>query len=99
MYIFGGIEYNDKETLKRRNDLYKMWMTIPKLSEICWDAITYYNDNLDLYDRKALLSAGIPKSFTERLPPQRLLTEKGEPGSTIMTSLYSIPKRARSQMQ
>ncbi|XP_017865846.1 PREDICTED: kelch domain-containing protein 10 homolog [Drosophila arizonae] len=99
MYIFGGIEYNDKETLKRRNDLYKMWMTIPKLSEICWDAITYYNDNLDLYDRKTLLSAGIPKSFTERLPPQRVLTEKGEPGSTIMTSLYSIPKRARSQMQ
>ncbi|KAH8297428.1 hypothetical protein KR044_011709 [Drosophila immigrans] len=98
MYIFGGIEYNDKE-MRRRNDLYKMWMTIPKLSEMCWDAITYYNDNLDLYDRKALLRAGIPKRFTERLPPQRVVGDDNEPGTSIMTSLYSIAKRARSQMQ
>ncbi|ALC42409.1 slim [Drosophila busckii] len=95
MYIFGGIEYNDKE-MRRRNDLYKMWMTIPKLSEMCWDAITYYNDNMDLYDRKTLLSAGIPKSFTDRLPPQRVVSD---PCSSQVTSLYSITKRARSQMQ
>ncbi|XP_030558605.1 kelch domain-containing protein 10 homolog [Drosophila novamexicana] len=99
MYIFGGIEYNDKETLKRRNDLYKMWMTIPKLSEICWDAITYYNDNLDLYDRQTLLSVGIPKSFTDRLPAQRPDVVNGDPSAPIVTSLYSIAKRARSQMQ
>lgn len=97
MYIFGGIEYNDKE-MRRRNDLYKMWMTIPKLSEMCWDAITYYNDNLDLYDRKALLSSGIPKRFTERLPPQRIAGDD-EPGTSIVTSLYSIAKRGGSQMQ
>lgn len=100
MYIFGGIEYNDKE-MRRRNYLYKMWMTIPKLSEMCWDAITYYNDNLDLYDRKALLSAGIPKSYTDRLPPQKHVERaiKTEPGSSLVTSLYVTAKRARSQMQ
>lgn len=97
MYIFGGIEYNDKE-MRRRNDLYKMWMTIPKLSEMCWDAVTYYNDNLDLFDRKTLTNAGIPKRFTERLPPQRFVNDD-VPGTSLVTSLYSMAKRARSQMQ
>ncbi|XP_020815412.1 kelch domain-containing protein 10 homolog [Drosophila serrata] len=99
MYVFGGIEYNDKE-MRRRKDLYKMWMTVPKLSEMCWDAITYYNDNLDLYDRKTLLSAGIPKRFAERLPPQRRkLMDKNQQDPSILFSLYSNPKRARSTTQ
>lgn len=96
MYVFGGIEYNDKE-MRRRNDLYKMWMTVPKLSEMCWDAITYYNDNLDTYDRKSLLGSGIPKRFVDRLPPQRRRRlDKNMPDPSMMISLYSNPKRARS---
>ncbi|BFG03244.1 kelch domain-containing protein 10 homolog [Drosophila madeirensis] len=96
MYVFGGIEYNDKE-MRRRNGLYKMWMTVPKLSEMCWDAVTYYNDNLDMYDRKTLLKSGIPKTFTDRLPAQaRKKTEKNEPDPSMLISLYSHPKRARS---
>ncbi|XP_033153670.1 kelch domain-containing protein 10 homolog [Drosophila mauritiana] len=99
MYVFGGIEYIDKE-MRRRNDLYKMWMTVPKLSEMCWDAITYYNDNLDLYDRKTLLKAGIPKRFTERLPPQRRRRlDPSQPDPSMLISLYSNPKRARSSTQ
>ncbi|KAI8038490.1 kelch domain-containing protein 10 homolog [Drosophila gunungcola] len=99
MYVFGGIEYNVKE-MRRRNDLYKMWMTVPKLSEMCWDAITYYNDNLDLYDRKTLLEAGIPKRFAERLPPQRRRRlDINQPDPSMMISLYSNPKRARSTTQ
>ncbi|KAH8348912.1 hypothetical protein KR084_012428 [Drosophila pseudotakahashii] len=99
MYVFGGIEYNDKE-MRRRNDLYKMWMTVPKLSEMCWDAITYYNDNLDLYDRKTLLGAGIPKRFAERLPPQRRRRlDMSQPDPSMIISLYSNPKRARSTTQ
>ncbi|XP_055838665.1 kelch domain-containing protein 10 homolog [Episyrphus balteatus] len=66
MYIFGGIEYN-KTAMRRRNDLYKMWMTIPKLSEMCWDAITFYNPNLDKYKRNYLLKIGIPERFVDRV--------------------------------
>ncbi|XP_017092641.2 kelch domain-containing protein 10 homolog [Drosophila bipectinata] len=102
MYVFGGIEYNDKE-MRRRNDLYKMWMTVPKLSEMCWDAITYYNDNLDTYDRKALVGYGIPKRFVDRLPPhrRRRLNRSGTviQDPSMMISLYSNPKRARSTTQ
>jgi len=99
MYVFGGIEYNDKE-MRRRNDLYKMWMTVPKLSEMCWDAITYYNDNLDLYDRKTLLGAGIPNRFADRLPPQRRRRlDLSQPDPSMLISLYSNPKRARSTTQ
>ncbi|XP_016984941.1 kelch domain-containing protein 10 homolog [Drosophila rhopaloa] len=99
MYVFGGIEYNVKE-MRRRNVLYKMWMTVPKLSEMCWDAITYYNDNLNLYDRKTLLGAGIPKRFAERLPPQRRRRlDINQPDPSMIISLYSNPKRARSTTQ
>ncbi|XP_017054276.1 kelch domain-containing protein 10 homolog [Drosophila ficusphila] len=94
MYVFGGIEYNEKQ-MRRRNDLYKMWMTVPKLSEMCWDAITYYNDNLDVYDRKTLLGAGIPKRFAERVRTFDL----NKPDPSMIFSLYSNPKRARSTTQ
>ncbi|XP_030386869.1 kelch domain-containing protein 10 homolog [Scaptodrosophila lebanonensis] len=94
MYVFGGIEYNEKE-MRRRNDLYKMWMTVPKLSEMCWDAITYYNDNLDMYNRQTLLKSGIPKSFTERLPPQGVTENKDNDKPCIVASFCTVPKRAR----
>lgn len=70
MYIFGGIEYTE-EDVYRRNNLFKMWLTIPKLSEICWDAITYYNSDLHYFDRKTLLQAGIPNLYLNRLLPQQ----------------------------
>ncbi|XP_055387527.1 kelch domain-containing protein 10 homolog [Condylostylus longicornis] len=76
MYLFGGIELvND---LSRTNDLFKMWTTIPKLSEMCWDAITYYNPNLDRYTEGDLLSIGIPKKFVERVP----VAQKYSPSSS-----------------
>lgn len=65
MYIFGGIEI--QSTLTRTNDLYKVWTTIPKLSEICWDAVCYYNSNLDKYTKDQLLKFGIPRKFINRI--------------------------------
>lgn len=66
MYIFGGIEVQAQ--LTRTSDLYKMWVTIPKLSEICWDAISYYNPNLVEYSKVDLLRFGIPQKFISRVP-------------------------------
>ncbi|XP_067630755.1 kelch domain-containing protein 10 homolog [Eurosta solidaginis] len=65
MYIFGGIEYDGK--MRRCNDLYKMWMTIPKLSEICWEAVLHYRPNLKFHGHSQLLKMGIPLKFAQRL--------------------------------
>lgn len=70
MYIFGGIQYNDGN-IKRSNSLFKMWMTIPKLSEICWEAVTHYNKNLHLFEIQTLRAEGIPEKFIARLPIDR----------------------------
>ncbi|XP_055919312.1 kelch domain-containing protein 10 homolog [Eupeodes corollae] len=91
MYIFGGIEYN-KTTMRRRNDLYKMWMTIPKLSEMCWDAMTFYHPNLDKYKRNHLLKVGIPERFVDRV-----VEPKSPTRNVSSTSSSSSPsKRSRS---
>ncbi|CAD7014793.1 unnamed protein product [Ceratitis capitata] len=66
MYIFGGIEYDIKHS-RRCNDLYKMWMTIPKLSEICWEAVLHYTPNLKMTSYTQLLKMGIPLSFAQRI--------------------------------
>lgn len=99
MYIFGGIQYSEKD-MRRRNDLFKMWMTIPKLSDICWDAITYYNNDLHTFDRGTLLRAGIPDRYVNRLPPLQAQLRKqttddlDEPSPSSLMSALS--KRMRS---
>ncbi|TMW47610.1 hypothetical protein DOY81_007309 [Sarcophaga bullata] len=102
MYIFGGIQYSEKD-MRRRNDLFKMWMTIPKLSDICWDAITYYNNNLHNFDRGTLLGAGIPDRYVNRLPPLKEQLRKqttddlDEPSPSSLMSALS--KRIRSRVE
>lgn len=66
MYIFGGIETKDG-LISRNNSLYKVWICIPKLSEICWEAILNFQPNLDQIEKKSLLNIGIPVHFVERL--------------------------------
>ncbi|XP_037946224.1 kelch domain-containing protein 10 homolog [Teleopsis dalmanni] len=99
MYIFGGIECGEKD-MRRRNDLYKMWMTIPKLSEMCWDAITYYNEDLDVYNREILLDAGIPDRFVNRVPLRIRKKPRSEINETRLDSSFeNLPKRQRSRTQ
>lgn len=99
MYIFGGIEYSEKD-MRRRNDLFKMWMTIPKLSDICWDAITHYNHNLHRFDRATLLSAGIPDRFVNRLPPLPQRMRKHSTDEPAPSSFLNVvTKRMRSHVE
>lgn len=63
MYIFGGVEGSDGE---RTNNLHKMWVHIPKLSEMCWDALTFYDPKLADRSKEELLCAGVPRKFAER---------------------------------
>lgn len=62
MYIFGGTTHSGTRT----NDLHKMWVRIPKLSEICWEAVLHYWPKLPSADSKKLLHIGIPQEFVNR---------------------------------
>lgn len=65
MYIFGGVTTGTSD-LVRTNDLHKIWIRIPKLSEISWDALTYYHPNIADRSKEDLLAIGIPRKFVER---------------------------------
>lgn len=68
MYVFGGIEVQPiTSTTIRTNEIYKMWTTIPKLSEICWEALLHYQPNLPTLKKSSLLQLGIPKTFVNRI--------------------------------
>ncbi|CAK1581697.1 unnamed protein product [Parnassius mnemosyne] len=69
MYTFGGIEPKEEATC-RNNTMYKVWICIPKLSEICWEALMTFHPNLDQVKRKTLLNIGIPIHLVDRLHPQ-----------------------------
>lgn len=68
MYIFGGIEHKDNENI-RNNTMYKVWLCIPKLSEICWEAMLSFYPSIDHVDRSTLLNVGIPRHFVDRVHP------------------------------
>lgn len=66
MYIFGGVTSNNYGELVRTNDLHKIWVKIPTLSEICWEAMTFYNPSIANQTKEDLLSIGVPRKFAER---------------------------------
>lgn len=69
MYVFGGIEPKEDAT-SRNNIMYKVWLCLPKLSEICWEAMLHFHPNLDQVDSRTLLNIGIPSHFVQRLQTQ-----------------------------
>lgn len=68
MYIFGGIEPKNEAT-SRNNILYKVWLCVPKLSEICFEALLHFHPNLDQLDSKSLLGTGLPRHLVQRIHP------------------------------
>ncbi|XP_012216265.1 kelch domain-containing protein 10 homolog [Linepithema humile] len=66
MYIFGGIvKINEK--MHRTNAVYSAWLTIPKLSDICWQALNCYYPSLKDSSPDKLLHIGIPSKFVRTL--------------------------------
>lgn len=68
MYVFGGIEPRE-HAADRNNILYKVWLCIPKLSEMCWEAVLHFHPHLDQVNKKTILKMGIPKHFADRIHP------------------------------
>lgn len=67
MYIFGGIKVNASSTNSRINSIFKMWVTIPKLSHICFEALGHYYPHLWKRNKNELLELGIPSIFVNKL--------------------------------
>lgn len=70
MYVFGGVtsEMGDR----RSNEIYKMWLNVPSLQEITWDAITNGFHTIlrrHGHDQEYLRRSGfhIPPKFFQRL--------------------------------
>ncbi|XP_034118121.1 kelch domain-containing protein 10 homolog [Drosophila albomicans] len=68
LFILGGDKDKSWSPVPSVSGVYKMWLTVPKLSELAWEAYSYYNDIEDR-DRQELINLGIPSRFVERLPP------------------------------
>lgn len=75
MHIFGGVEVkgldddpnNEVYESERTNEVYSMWTTIPKLSEISWQAVLHYHPRLPSYSLDQLLEMGISMKFASRI--------------------------------
>lgn len=69
MYVFGGIEVRDADmtTTTRTNEMYKIWTSLPKLSEICWEAMLRYHPTLPAWGREKICEMGVPQKFADRV--------------------------------
>lgn len=68
VYTFGGVKCDmSSPAMNRTANVYSMWVTIPKLKEICWEAILFYNPKLYLCKKSELFDYGIPREFIQRI--------------------------------
>ncbi|XP_059614073.1 kelch domain-containing protein 10 homolog [Phlebotomus argentipes] len=70
VYIYGGITCNvltNATRIKRTTNMYKIWMAIPKLSEMCIEALNFYAPRLKDSSTEELIKLGVPPPFVERL--------------------------------
>ncbi|KAJ8975863.1 hypothetical protein NQ317_015901, partial [Molorchus minor] len=66
LYVFGG-NYSINDDVRRSNAIYSGWLCIPKLSEICWEAVLYYSPHINKCRSKDLIDIGFPRHFVQRL--------------------------------
>ncbi|XP_033184557.1 scruin like at the midline isoform X1 [Bombus vancouverensis nearcticus] len=66
MYTFGGIVKENNKVV-RTDAVHSVWLTIPKLSEICWQALIHYYPDLRHKSQDELLHMGIPLKFVQRI--------------------------------
>lgn len=70
MYIFGGVTHIGENT--RTSEVYSMWLSVPKLKEMCWQALLKYVPNVGSVPRVTLLQMGVPLEYVDRIDYQAL---------------------------
>ncbi|CAH0555395.1 unnamed protein product [Brassicogethes aeneus] len=66
IYVFGGIN-TINDNVVRNNLIYSTWLCIPKLSEMCWEAVLHYSPNIVKSKQEDLIDIGLPRHFIQRL--------------------------------
>ncbi|CAG9834106.1 unnamed protein product [Diabrotica balteata] len=66
LYVFGG-NYSVNDDVRRSNAVYSTWLCIPKLSEICWEAVLHYTPDISRLKTDDLIDMGLPRRFVQRL--------------------------------
>ncbi|XP_008544871.1 kelch domain-containing protein 10 homolog [Microplitis demolitor] len=65
MYIFGGRIKKKNNRLSEINNLYSTWLRIPKLTDICWEAVNFYYRDLNTKTDEELFELGLPLKFVK----------------------------------
>lgn len=64
VYFFGGYQ---KDQNMVTNGLQRAWLRVPRLTEICWQAMLAYWPAMQRLGREALLSKGVPAEFVQQM--------------------------------
>lgn len=67
MYLFGGV--SDIEKSIRTNQTFRMWLKIPSLKDMCWEALLASNQIIKKMSHQSLMEVGIPKDYARRVHP------------------------------
>ncbi|GIY73673.1 kelch domain-containing protein 10 [Caerostris darwini] len=65
LFVFGGVD--SIENNSRTNTLYSMWLKIPSLSQMAWQAMLNYTPHIARIDKSKLYEAGIPLQFIKQI--------------------------------
>lgn len=65
MYVHGGVV--DIHRNKRTGSLFKIWLVVPSLLELCWEKLLEFFPHLTKLSRSQLLHLGLTQGLTERL--------------------------------
>lgn len=67
MYVFGGV--TDMRMNTRTNQVFKIWLRVPKLKEICWEALLHYQKQIRFMSGKELVGRGVPPEYAKLAHP------------------------------
>lgn len=65
MYVHGGV-VNIHEN-KRTDSLYKIWLVVPSLFELCWERLLKSLPQITQFSTTQLLNLGLTPGLVERL--------------------------------
>ncbi|XP_015909567.2 kelch domain-containing protein 10 [Parasteatoda tepidariorum] len=74
LFIFGGVNGHENQ---RTNDMFSLFLNIPSLETIAWQAVLHYAPYLALTEKQKLFELGIPISFLneiEFVPPTKMVS-------------------------
>ncbi|XP_008558677.1 kelch domain-containing protein 10 homolog isoform X1 [Microplitis demolitor] len=67
LYVFGGITGTQDDKFIRVDALYSTWLRIPRLTDICWEAVIYYYGDLSTKSDEEFKKMGLPPKFVKSI--------------------------------